>query len=196
MPCLRCVMLTVFVVIGLTSSSRSEDKPAIPSLTNDGAPQIDLELKPLSEISTRIATPPDETGQPHLPPNHAEPRFALVDARKHCLGQSRGWSPNEICWTAPGLVHRPLYFEDVVLERYGYSHGCVQPVVSAGRFASQIALLPYQWTLDHPCCPQYTLGYDRPGNCVPYRCHFLPWSSEAALIEAGTLTGLAFLIPW
>jgi hypothetical protein len=193
---LRLIAMTIFVVVGVVPSSRADDNPVSAPADVAGGSTVDLNLKPLSAISTRIATPADETGQPHLPPNLAEPQFGVAGKHKHWLGQSRGWSSSDLCWTAPGLMHRPLYFEDITLERYGYSQGCLQPVLSGVRFASDFALLPYQMTLDHPCCPQFALGYDRPGDRVPYRCHRLPWDTRAAVVEGATLTGLAFLIPW
>lgn len=193
---LRLIAMTIFVVVDLVASSRADDKPAAAPVDVAAGSTVDLSLKPLTAISTRIAAPGDETGLPHLPPNLAEPLRVATPQQKHWLGQSRGWSSSELCWTAPGLYHRPLYFEDITLERYGYSQGCLQPVLSGVRFASDFALLPYQMTLDHPCCPQFALGYDRPGDCVPYRCHRLPWDTRAAVVEGATLTGLAFLIPW
>lgn len=196
MRSVRMTALALFAAISFSGSVLAEDKPAATQPGTNPVSSVDLDLKPLSAISTRIATPDDELGQPHLPPNLAEPQFALAGQRKHWLGAARGWSPNEVCWTAPGLMHRPLYFEEINLERYGYSQGRLQLALSAATFAGNVALLPYQMTLDHPTCPVYSLGYDRPGNCVPYYSHRLPWRADAALVEGLTLTGLAFVIPW
>ncbi|MBI5761681.1 MAG: hypothetical protein HZA46_24490 [Planctomycetales bacterium] len=196
MRSVRTIALALFAAISFAVGVRADDEPvATQPVANPGS-QVDLDLKPLSAISTRIATPDDEVGQPHLPPNLAESQLALAGQRKHWLGAARGWSPNDYCWTAPGLMHRPLYFEEINLERYGYSHGGLQPALSAVTFAGNVALLPYQMTLDRPSCPIYALGYDRPGNCVPYSSHRLPWRANAALVEGLTLTGLAFAIPW
>lgn len=174
MRSVRSTTLALLAAISFAGSVRADDKPVATQPAANSVSEVELDLKPLSAISTRIATPADEKGQPHLPPNLAEPQFALAGQRKHWLGAGRGWSPNEFCWTAPGLMHRPLYFEEINLERYGYSQGCLQPALSVATFAGNVALLPYQMTLDHPCCPIYSLGYDRPGDCVPYRCYRLP----------------------
>ncbi|QDS87797.1 hypothetical protein EC9_19800 [Rosistilla ulvae] len=100
------------------------------------------------------------------------------------------------CWVAPGTVHNPLYFEDVALERYGKGcYPCIQPAVSGVRFFSDALLLPYQMGLDCPCELEYTLGYQRPGNCAPSVEKQLPWSWKGALMEAGFVGGGLFMFP-
>src|SRR5262249_5534538 len=47
----------------------------------------------------------------------------------------RHWSRTIFAWKAPATCHKPLYFEDVQLERYGHSWNPVlQPFMSAGHF--------------------------------------------------------------
>jgi hypothetical protein len=99
-------------------------------------------------------------------------------------------------WEAPNLWHYPLYFEDPALERYGHSHGYIaQPFWSVARFSGQLLALPYQMTIDPPCCPVYALGWYRPGDCAPKLKYKIPWNTHAAAVEAGVVTGLFFLIP-
>ena len=51
-------------------------------------------------------------------------------------------------WKASGLCHKPLYFEDVQLERYGHSwNPVVQPFMSAAHFFVSVPLLPYKMGL-------------------------------------------------
>src|SRR5690606_457524 len=37
--------------------------------------------------------------------------------------QPRRWLPIKMTWTASNLCHKPLYFQDVNLERYGHTAG-------------------------------------------------------------------------
>ena len=100
-------------------------------------------------------------------------------------------------WAPMNFFHRPLYFEDVPLERYGQSvcpHW--QPVISGGRFFLTLPILPYKMGADHPHECVTTLGYRRPGICAPCVMQVPPpleW--DAALLQAGTTVGLVFLLP-
>jgi hypothetical protein len=108
----------------------------------------------------------------------------------------RVYADSHIFWEASNLHHNPLYFEDPALERYGHTHNCVvQPLVSMGRFGVQLIGLPYQLALHpvHEC--QYTLGWFRPGECVPYQYYLPPWNTKAALTAAAAYTGLIYVIP-
>ena len=107
-----------------------------------------------------------------------------------------GWAAFEKHWAATGFCHRPLYFEEVNAERYGYTPGySIQPFVSAGRFLATIPALPYLMVAHPPCECIYTLGHYRPGSCAPYRNHRLPGIVGAGVIEAAMVVGLVALIP-
>ncbi len=101
-----------------------------------------------------------------------------------------------VLWEPSNLFHNPLYFEDHALERYGHTHNdFLQPLVSVGKFGVQLVGLPYQMAM-HPVHErQYTLGWHRPGECVPTRYHLPPWNTKAAIAAGGVYTGLIFLIP-
>lgn len=110
----------------------------------------------------------------------------------HC----RSFAPTHVSWHASNLCHKPLYFEDIQLERYGHTVGPIrQPVKSAVRFLAQAALLPYQMALHPPNECQYPLGLFRPGNCAPYLRTPFPWERRAIGYQAGVATGLFLLVP-
>ena len=110
--------------------------------------------------------------------------------------QPRAWAPITYTWKASGLCHKPLYFEDVHLERYGHSWGpYVQPVLSGAHFFLTVPILPYKMGLYPPCECIYTLGYYRPGSCAPYLLDPLPLSIRAALVQGGATVGAAYLLP-
>lgn len=99
-------------------------------------------------------------------------------------------------WKAPGLCHKPLYFEEVELERYGHEVGPVlQPIISSVHFFGNVAVMPYKMGI-HPMTEcQYSLGYYRPGNCAPYMIPPIPWSLRGAASQAKAVIGGASLIP-
>jgi len=108
----------------------------------------------------------------------------------------RNFVPSTVQWAASGLCHKPLYFEQVQLERYGHEIGPVlQPVVSTAHFFGSIPLLPYKMGIHPPFECQYELGYYRPGSCAPYMIPPIPWSLRGAAAQAAAVTGAAALIP-
>ncbi|MEX0818418.1 MAG: hypothetical protein WD070_02460 [Pirellulaceae bacterium] len=110
--------------------------------------------------------------------------------------EQREWLASTMTWKASGVCHKPLYFEEVQLERYGHSAGPVlQPALSGAHFFLNIATLPYQMGMSPPNECEYALGYYRPGNCAPWLLPPIPLSVRGALMEAGVITGGVFIIP-
>lgn len=70
-------------------------------------------------------------------------------------------------WRSPNLSHRPIYFEDENLERYGIGYGRFQPLVSGTKFFATAIFLPYHVGVQHPSECVYEMGYFRPGDCNP-----------------------------
>lgn len=106
----------------------------------------------------------------------------------------RYWVPQTYSWTASSLCHKPLYFENIQLERYGHSHGpFMQPVRSVAHFFVSLAFLPYQ-TAIHPqneC--EYPLGLYRPGDCAPWLKDPIPISLDGMRRQSLVATGAAFI---
>ncbi|MEM8736007.1 MAG: SHD1 domain-containing protein, partial [Planctomycetota bacterium] len=108
----------------------------------------------------------------------------------------RNFVHSTVQWKAPGHCHKPLYFEQTQLERYGHEAGpVVQPFISTAHFFANIAVLPYKMGIHPPNECQYSLGYYRPGNCAPYMVQPLPLSLRGAAAQAGFVTGAGALIP-
>ena len=108
----------------------------------------------------------------------------------------RAWGPTCYTWKASGLCHKPLYFEEVALERYGHSMTpLVQDVVSGAHFFATIPALPYAMALCPPDECQYALGYYRPGDCAPYLVDPIPLNLRAASVQAGVVAAAIILIP-
>ena len=110
--------------------------------------------------------------------------------------EPRQWPQITYMWKASGLCHKPLYFEQVHLERYGHSWGPIaQPLLSGVHFFGTIPILPYKMGLKTPNECVYTLGYYRPGDCAPYMIDAIPFTWRAAGFQAGFATGLHFVLP-
>jgi hypothetical protein len=108
----------------------------------------------------------------------------------------RCWSQTTYMWKASAICHKPLYFENEQLERYGHSWGpCIQPLVSGAHFFSRLPILPYCMGIEPPTECVYALGHYRPGDCAPYFCDAVPFTTRAGLFEAGAVVGAAAVLP-
>lgn len=145
---------------------------------------------PLASMSTSIALPAGS-----LPTNVAH----VCAAETPPTGDRRlygGWACVEHHWSATCMHHRPLYFEEINAERYGYTVSyALQPVISAAKFFATIPALPYKMVVERPRDCIYTLGHYRPGSCVPRRCNRWPLNFGASAVETGVIAGLILLIP-
>ncbi len=109
---------------------------------------------------------------------------------------SRDWELVTFTWKASALCHKPLYFEEVGVERYGHTMGpWLEPVHSGAHFFKNVALLPYKMGINPPHECQYALGYYRPGSCAPWLVPPFPVSLRGGLMQAGAVVGGVFLIP-
>lgn len=109
---------------------------------------------------------------------------------------TRDWIPSTFVWHASALCHKPLYFEQVQLERYGHTAGPLrQPFISGAHFFVSIAALPYKMAINPPHECQYALGYYRPGSCAPWMIPPIPLSLRGALAETSFILGGVHMIP-
>ena len=91
----------------------------------------------------------------------------------------RDFRMSTFTWTAAATCHKPLFFEEVSLERYGHTAGpLVQPIVSGAHFFGNVFMLPYHAGLTPPNECIYPLGYYRPGECAPWIVPGFPMSSR------------------
>ncbi len=110
--------------------------------------------------------------------------------------EPRAWTPTTFAWTASAMCHKPLYFEQVQVERYGHSWGpIIQPVLSGAHFFITVPILPYKMGTYPPGECMYSLGYYRPGSCAPYMLDPFPISVRGGLIQTGVIVGAAAIIP-
>ena len=108
----------------------------------------------------------------------------------------RDWTRMTFTWKASALCHKPLYFEEVQLERYGHSAGPVkQAALSGAHFFGNIFFLPYHIGLNPINECQYALGYYRPGSCAPWMLPAIPLSARGARWQVGALVAGLTLLP-
>ena len=155
------------------------------SSLSEGLPEP---VKPITSLGTNIA-PQDG----RLPTDYAE--SALPCQRIAAPEQAAEGPWAGVHWEAPGTCHRPLYFENPSLERHGYSLGLAQPFASAAHFVGNAAILPYRMVAEPTCDCVYTLGHERPGTPTPLRYYRPRFSLAGGVAQAGTITGLIFLLP-
>jgi hypothetical protein len=80
----------------------------------------------------------------------------------------RHWPANQASWASPAFCYKPLYFEQINLERYGIGYPCpTNALVSGGKFFADATLLPVKLIKNPPHSCECTLGHRRPGDCTP-----------------------------
>ncbi|QDU93250.1 hypothetical protein [Lignipirellula cremea] len=108
----------------------------------------------------------------------------------------RNWMASTFTWKASALCHKPLYFEEIQLERYGHTAGPFwQPVISGAHFFVNVATIPYHMGINPPQECQYALGYYRPGSCAPWMINPIPLSLRGALFQAAAVGGAIAILP-
>jgi hypothetical protein len=95
-------------------------------------------------------------------------------------------------WT---ICYRPLYFEDIKLERYGENVGLLQTGLSGTRFFTTIAALPYKMTVHPPRTCQCSNGFSRCGDCPLPGYGKRELRIDASLIEAAAVAGVVYILP-
>jgi len=102
----------------------------------------------------------------------------------------------QVSLVEPAYVnYKRLYFEDVNSERYGWDKGMVQPVISAGLFFLDVAVLPYQIGSRPFNCVDSSAGYCLPGDPVPYLLYPPNLSVTGAMAETGAFLGAMAIFP-
>lgn len=151
---------------------------------------IGLGWKPIGAVSASIAVPAGE-----MPENSASPVFAQAGVVAAPINANHNWPTFHYAWEASAVPHNPLWFEDVNLERYGYTHGILQPWISGGRFFLNVVFLPYHLVAEPPGKLEYPLGYYRPGDPAPPVRQIKPVKPLAGVAEAAFIIGMIIILP-
>lgn len=149
----------------------------------------DALTRTVSQVSVDIRPPQGE-----LPTDLAAAAFAASAEADEELAHA-GRPETSVSWTPWTLCYRPLYFEEVALERYGSTVGCIQPGVSAVHFFFGVGLLPYKIVSRFPTSCQCSNGFARCGDAPPPGYIDNQIHPDAAVIEAALLAGIVLALP-
>ena len=180
----------------LTQPPSPTDLPNLPSIPPSNSQALNSsgyadepcpkpsDLKPIGELTNKISASKGDLPQECLIDDRVEPSM------------NRDWGCTTYTWKASGLCHKPLYFEEEALERYGHSTGPIsQPFVSAAHFFLTVPVLPYKMGVELPWECKYALGYYRPGSCAPYIVPPVPVSPQGIVNQAAFTAGLIYALP-
>jgi hypothetical protein len=180
------LLLGIVLQAGIATAQQPSGRPALPDPCELGADERAV-FKPIEQIPLVM----QGDGQT-LPPDCSQNLF-------HAAGSapgSRFGSYAGMHWQPTNMFHRPTYFEDVAVERYGQSRfPHFQPIISGAKFATTFPILPYKMALERPFSCVTTMGLAPPGDCTACVKEKIPWRWNAALAEAVVVTGLAFALP-
>ncbi len=122
---------------------------------------VDLNLfRPISDIRVDI-----RSNATSAPIDYSDKLFADYSSSNY----PGSFQSRLAAWEAPNIRYQPLYFQDVSLERYGYTRGPIlQPIGSAAYFGMSLISLPLNAVRDRPGTCDTPLGFCRPGSHAPY----------------------------
>jgi hypothetical protein len=166
-------------------------RPAPASPFKEGTDEVGIDRFTRQVTDVPIDIRPTEGD---LPEDFAAKRYAdepLIDET---------WPSDEpadiFCSYTPWTVcYRPLYFEDIPLERYGSNVGCLQTGLSGVKFFGSIAALPYKMTVRPPRSCECSNGFSRCGDCPPPGYGRREFRLDASLVEAAAVAGVVYILP-
>ena len=128
-----------------------------------------------------------------MPEDLAKAVFAAADSPE--LRESDQRPPILCAWSPWTLCYRPLYFEEIPLERYGMTYGLLQPAVSGAHFFGSVAALPYKMVVHPPRSCVWSNGFSRAGDVPPPDYGRRELRLDAGLVEAGVIVGIIYILP-
>jgi hypothetical protein len=136
----------------------------------EGIPAFQIQLEPPgrqrlyrleSEAAFRERIRQETPRRPYQPVIFpAEPVIAEGTYERHWRGRVERAEPHYLCY-------KPLFYEQVNFERYGWDLGVIAPFVSAGAFYYDLLLAPYHALTNPSPCYDCGSGYCLPGDPVP-----------------------------
>jgi len=154
-----------------------------------GADRIAARLQQLHKPMAKISIEANSTID--APPNLAKP---LIETGQMVLVSDDIGSIFLPDRYSTRFQHRPLYFQELNLERCGATYGCAQNAVSAAYFIGNSVILPYRMAMDRAdeCVNHW-------GDCATSRRYSsdiepLRHSLRGTVNEAAAVAGFVFLL--
>jgi hypothetical protein len=177
----------------------SAEELKISTITSqEAAPSADeVIFRSISQINTDITAPPPEgdADDEREALDVAASFFSRYKEHNYQSEVPRTWGAYGALQITQAFCHRPLYFEEINVERYGYSAGVLQPAVSAARFFATVPTLPYRMAIDGPGICQVDPSPYPPGHPAPRHRQRPPLHVRAAIIQAVAVVGMVALFP-
>lgn len=157
----------------LIESSPQEGKKAgsdfnSKSVKTEGITALQKPLSPLDILKKTDAISSTPEGRPRI--GSFSPKSMQLNGLRNTPDPRylRHWPANQASWASPAFCYKPLYFEQINLERYGIGYSCpTNALVSGGKFFADATLLPVKLFKTPPHSCECTLGHRRPGDCTP-----------------------------
>lgn len=119
----------------------------------------------------------------------------LVDEPQKTDFSGRQFAPSTLLIEPNYVCYGRLLFEEKNSERYGWTYGPIQPIISTADFFNKVSLLPYL-IFSYPC-HRYDCGAGHclPGDPVPYLLYPPSVSLTGAAAQASVAVALSFIFP-
>jgi hypothetical protein len=168
-----------------TDETMDEDRDTNNETAQRNQRRIDLLRRPLRLIRIVAAT------DAPVPNSVADEVLGQSD---DVLISSSGQTVPQPSRYTTSFCHRPLYFEELNLERCGNTYGCATNAVSGFHFLTNTAMLPYRLATQRPDCTEPTRGDCQ--TCQEYSHDIEPFGFEprGVLVEAAAAAGFVFLM--
>ncbi|MCU0713246.1 MAG: hypothetical protein MUC43_14390 [Pirellula sp.] len=145
-------------------STRAVQEPNVTKKSISQLLDVQTMIGPMNDVSSTLSRAEQKTKW------NEETRIIPNGARM--VSPELAASPTAYTWASPVFHHRPLYFEQPNLERYGNGPCRIaQPVASSAHFLLSVPLMPFKMIYNPPWSDIHTLGEGRPGDAV--RSHSL-----------------------
>lgn len=190
-PALVCACLFFLAATSPAQENPSQTQKGSEPYPPEPDPKRVFRLETEAELTQRLIQN-SKTGENPLELKYpfVFPDYPAVTKEKFV---ARHWDPLTELVEPPYVCYRRLYFEQINSERYGWDLGLGQPLLSAGIFFSDVALLPYHAFTEPLRRYECNAGYYLPGDPVPLLLYPPELSLTGALAEAAVI-GSGFAI--
>lgn len=126
--------------------NHAQDEPIKKRKDEPQEASVESYLTNINTLTVKTQPPPVSNDREIDQPEMLVPKVTMTDYTMY-----RDWAPSTIRWQIPDICHRPLYFEQRMLERCGVHAGWKQPLYSGFHFVGTSLVVPFKMARNHPC---------------------------------------------